>query len=66
MYRSGIMQLWKVACVRLTNHSPLFMDKHSKVFKNLIHFPNLLLDFVDSLLSFFNDSLIEGNLIIQQ
>lgn len=42
------------------------MDKHSKVFKNLIHFPDLLLDFVNSLLSFFSDSLIEGNLIVQQ
>lgn len=66
MYRSGIVQSWKVASVRLTNHSPLFMDKHSKVFKNLIHFPNLLLDFVNSLLSFINDSLVEGNFIVQQ
>ncbi len=66
MHRSGIMLLWEVASVRLTNHSPLFMDKHSKVFKNLVHFPNLLLDFVNSLLSFFNDSLVEGNLIVQQ
>lgn len=42
------------------------MNKNSKIFKNLIHLTNLLLNFLYSLLSFLNDSLIEGNLIVQQ
>ena len=40
------------------------MDKHSKIFENLINFTNLLLYFLNALLPFLNDSLIEGNLII--
>ena len=42
------------------------MDQHSKIFENLIHLANLVLDFLYSLLPFFNDSLIEDNLIVQQ
>ena len=40
------------------------MDKHSKIFENLIYFTNLRLDFLNVFLSFLNDILIEVNLII--
>ena len=65
-YISGNMQTLKVASAQLTNHGSLFMDQHSKIFKNLVHFPNLLLDFLYPLISFFNNSLVEGNLIVKQ
>ncbi len=42
------------------------MDQNGKIFKDLIHFTNLMLDFLYALLSFLNNSLIEGNLIVQQ
>lgn len=42
------------------------MDQYSKIFKDLIHFTNLLLDFLYTLLSFLNYSLVEGNLIVQK
>jgi len=40
------------------------MDKHSKIFENFINFTNLLLYFLNALLPFLNDCLIEGNFII--
>ena len=48
----------------VTNHCSLLMNKHDKIFEDLIYFPNLLLDFLNTLFSFLDDSLIEGNLII--
>lgn len=50
----------------LTNHSSLLMNQHSKILKNLIYFTNLVLNFFDPLLSFFNYGFIEYNLIIQK
>jgi hypothetical protein len=41
------------------------MDKDSEVFKNLFHLTNLLLNFMYSLFSLLNNSLIEDNLIVQ-
>ena len=42
------------------------MDQYSKIFKDLTHFTNLLLDFLYTLVPFLNYSLIEGNFIVQK
>lgn len=42
------------------------MNQDSEIFKNVIHLANLVLDFLDSLFSFLNNSLIEGDLVIQK
>ena len=41
------------------------MNQHSKILKNLIYLNYLLLNFLDPLLSFFNNGFIEYNLIQQ-
>ena len=51
--------------VWLTNHSSLSVDQYSQIFENFIHLTNLLLNFLDSLLSLFNYGFIEGDLIVQ-
>ena len=49
---------------KITNHGSLLMDKHSKIFEDLVNFTNLLLYFLNALLPFLNDGLVKGNLII--
>lgn len=50
----------------LTYHSSLFVNQYRKIFENLIHFTNLLLYFLYSLISFLYDGLVESNFIVQQ
>ena len=42
------------------------MDQYSKIFKDLTHFTNLLLDFLYTLVPFLNYSLVERNFIVQK
>lgn len=48
-----------------TNHSPLLVNKYSKVLENFIYFTNLMLYFLYTLIPFLYNGLIEGDLIIQ-
>ncbi|KAK8690986.1 hypothetical protein V6N13_074507 [Hibiscus sabdariffa] len=49
-----------------TDHSSLLMYQHNEIFEDLIHLTNLLLNFLNSLASFINDSFVKWGLIIQQ
>lgn len=42
------------------------MNQHCKVLEDFVDLTDLLLDLLDSLLSFLNNGLIEGNFIIQK
>lgn len=50
----------------IINHGSLIMYQHCQVFEDFMHLADLLLDFFYPLLSFFNNSLIKRNLIVQQ